>query len=112
MLVRKILLSAVLLSTVASVTFSAPSLAAKKWTVTQRQEALYAEINKALKANNLTLKEANDLKDEHAGIIDKEKKMKDKNGGKLSPEDENKIEKSLNTLSEHLQKKQLQKRVK
>jgi len=85
---------------------------AKKWTITQRQEALSSEINKGQKSGDLTLKEADGLRDEASGISEKIEKMKSNNGGKLSYADENKIEKALNKLSQRIQAKQLEKRVK
>jgi hypothetical protein len=85
---------------------------AKKWTITQRQEALSSEINKGQKSGDLTLKEADALRGEASGISEKIEKMKSNNGGKLSYADENKVEKSLNKLSQRIQKLQLEKRVK
>jgi GTP1/Obg family GTP-binding protein len=87
-------------------------LAVKKTiTVTERQEALFKEINADFKASQLTLEEKNDLIAQHQKIIDKENAMKAKNGGKLSYDDNNKLEKSLNDLSVKLQKKVLAKRI-
>jgi len=84
---------------------------AKKWTVTQRQQALSAEIDRALRGNQLTLKEADGLKRDIIKITNKEQKMRTKNGGKLSYEDDTELEKELNSVSVKLQKKQLEKRV-
>jgi hypothetical protein len=84
---------------------------AKKWTVTQRQQALSMEIDKAFRTNQLTLKEADGLKREVIKITNREQKMRSKNGGKLSYEDDNQLEKDLNDVSVKLHKKQLEKRV-
>jgi len=84
---------------------------AKRWTITQRQEALLKEIDSSFKANQLTAKEHDDLREEQQKIIAREKSMKEKNGGKISYEDNRKLEKDLNALSVKLQKKVLAKRV-
>jgi len=93
------------------ITASNSSFAARHWTITQRQQALLAEINTARKHNQLTLKETNSLIDEQKKIVDKEQSMKDKNGGKLSQKDMTSLERSLNDLSNKLHKKVLEKRV-
>jgi hypothetical protein len=90
--------------------FSASSLA-KHWTVTQRQDALLKEIDSSFKANQLTAKEHDDLRNEQQKIIVREKSMKEKNAGKISYEDNRRLEKDLNTLSLKLHKKVLAKRV-
>jgi hypothetical protein len=87
------------------------SFAKRHWTVTERQQALLAEINTAQKANQLTLKEADNLRDDQRKIVEKEQSMKDKNGGKLSVKDNTSLERSLNDLSNRLHKKVLDKRV-
>jgi hypothetical protein len=90
----------------------APGMAASKnWTVTERQEALSKDIDKAYKANQLTLKERDDLKSQHQKISDRMSSMQKKNGGKLSYDDNRKLEKDFNGLSVKLQKKILEKRV-
>lgn len=88
-----------------------PALAKKQWTITQRQVALTREVDAGLKANELTLKEANKLRDRLADVVARGEKMKAKNGGKLSYEDEGKLEKDLNGISDDIHKKKLQKRV-
>ena len=87
-----------------------PAEARKNWTITQRQEQLKKEVDGGLKANELTLKEANALKDRLSGITADETKMKSKNGGKLSYKDEGKLEKKLNGVSVDMQKEKLEKR--
>jgi len=84
---------------------------AKKYTITQRQDALLKEIESDYKANQLTLAERDSLIEERQKIVDKEKDMKAKNGNKLSYADDRKLEKDLNTLSLKIQKKVLNKRV-
>lgn len=84
---------------------------AKKMTVTQRQYILMGQVNRAEKAGELTMKEAGSLRDDLAGIRDRESRMKNNNGGKLSYADITKIEKDLNKLSNKLHKHELSKRV-
>ncbi len=89
-----------------------PAAQAKKWTITQRQDRLKKEIAGGLKSGDLTQKEASSLTDEETNIEAKEVKMKEKNGGKLSVPDQNKLEGMLNKLSLRIQKLKLSKRVK
>ena len=88
-----------------------PSANAKKWTIYERQVKLVKEIDAGKKSGDLTLEESTDLKAREGKISDKIEKMKNKNGGKLSYADENKIEKDLNHLSLLIQKHKLEKRV-
>lgn len=88
-----------------------PAVSAKKWTVTEREVALEQKIAKAEKANQLTSKEAEKLRKKLAAIRFKQAKMKAGNDGKLSYEDNEKLEKALNSLSLDIQKFQLEKRV-
>lgn len=81
-----------------------------KVTITDRLEILSKKIDKGQKANELTLKEADKLRTTISDIKEKIQKAKDKNGGKLSYEDENKIEKDLNKVSVKLTAKELDKR--
>ena len=81
------------------------------YTISQRHNALLAKINRFQKTGDLTLREANSLRDENADIYRREAKMKSKNGGKLSYKDINKIESDLNDLSNRIHKKSLNKRV-
>jgi hypothetical protein len=99
--------------TMLSLSWIMPSGAEAKhqWTITQREEALNKEVNAGQKANELTLKEANGIRDDLAGVTSDIAKAKAKNGGKLSYKDEGKIEKKLNSISVDIQKKKLQKRV-
>lgn len=83
----------------------------KKWTVTTRLEALNSDIEKGWKANQLTAKEAESLREEAGKIQGRIDEMKAKNDGKLGVKDENKLEKELNKLSEKIQKLELDKRV-
>jgi hypothetical protein len=100
-----------MLVTLLMLTSTDASFAKRHWTVTQRQQALLAEINTAQKSNQLTLKEADNLRDDQRKIVEKEQSMKDKNGGKLSVKDNTALERSLNDLSNRLHKKVLDKRV-
>lgn len=85
--------------------------AKKPVTVTEREERLKQEINQGQKSGDLTLKESEDLRNQEAKIEAKQLKMKAKNGGKLSYDNENTLEKDLNKLSLKIQKLKLAKRV-
>jgi hypothetical protein len=89
---------------------SPDALAKKHYTITSRITALEHRINAGQKANELTLKEANSLRDDISDVNGKIAKYKSKNGGKLSYKDENTVEKKLNDVSIALQKKELAKR--
>lgn len=82
-----------------------------KLTITQRQNILLKKINRAERANELTHKEAQGLRDKRLSIIAMEARMRNRNNGKLSYSDINKVEKELNSLSLKIQKKALAKRV-
>jgi len=82
-----------------------------KLTISQRQNILLKKINRAERANELTHKEAQGLRDKRSSIISMEARMRNKNNGKLSYADINKVEKALNGLSLKIQKKSLEKRV-
>ncbi|MBC7997028.1 MAG: hypothetical protein IAF58_03750 [Leptolyngbya sp.] len=82
-----------------------------KLTITQRHEILIAKINRMQKANELTVKEATNLRDDANDIWEKVSRMKSKNGGKLSYKNIDEIEKDLNRLSTSIHKKALEKRV-
>ncbi|CAN5416826.1 hypothetical protein BH11CYA1_BH11CYA1_38100 [soil metagenome] len=95
----------------AAITVSAPNAEAKpKVTITDRIDILSKKIDKGQKANELTLKEADKLRDDITKINDRIEKAKAKNAGKLSYEDETKIEKDLNKVSVKLTAKELDKR--
>lgn len=83
----------------------------RRYTISQRHTALLAKINRFEKSGELTLKEANSMRDENSHIADREAKMKSKNGGKLSYKNINTIEDELNDLSNRIHKKSLNKRV-
>lgn len=83
----------------------------EKYTISDREVALERKINSAFAANQLTVQEADDLRGKLKKIKDKEQKMKDENGGRLTYPNSTTLEKSLNSISEKLQKKQLEKRV-
>lgn len=88
-----------------------PVVQAKKYTISDREVSLEKKVDAAYKANQLTLKEADNLKSKLSDVKDEEVKMKQKNGGKLSYENLTKLEKDLNKISEKLQHKMLEKRV-
>jgi hypothetical protein len=109
---RAVVLSWVALGTVAFMSASgAQPASAKKWTISQRQVALRKEVDSGLKANELTLKEAQGLRDRLDSVTDDETKMKAKNAGQLSYKDQGKLEKKLNSISLDMQKDKLNKRV-
>jgi hypothetical protein len=85
--------------------------AAKKYTITERIDALSARVNAGQKSGELTLKEADDLRNKIANVNSEIDKYKSKNGGKLSYANENVVEKDLNKVSLKLTKKELSKRV-
>jgi hypothetical protein len=109
---RAVVLSSVALATIVftSASSAQPALA-KKWTISQRQLALRKEVDSGLKANELTLKEAQGLRDRLDAISNDETKMKAKNAGQLSYKDQGKLEKKLNSISVDIQKDKLAKRV-
>jgi hypothetical protein len=98
-------------------TVSAPADARKKahsnepYSIADREAMLDRKIDTAYNDNQLTLQEADDLRSKMKKTRDKEQKMKDKNGGKLSYSDNTSLEKSLNDVSNKLHKKMLDKRV-
>ena len=109
---RDIAISLVAISLVSFNVFAqvSPAEARHNWTITQRQVQLRREVNGGQKANELTLKEANGLRDRLDSITTDSKKMKAKNAGKLSYKDEGKLEKRLNSISVDMQKEKLEKR--
>ncbi|MBX9570006.1 MAG: hypothetical protein K2X77_13995 [Candidatus Obscuribacterales bacterium] len=72
---------------------------AKKWTVTQRVEKLSAEIDEGRKANELTVKQVDQLKGMISSIKEKMAKMKEKNGDKLSVPDTKKLHDDMTEIS-------------
>jgi hypothetical protein len=111
MKLRVIALAAGCLVSMTTLASNFPAEAAKHYTITQRQEMLNKEVSAGLKANELTLKEANKLKDRLTDVRNRIEKMKAKNAGKLSYKDEGKVEKDLNAISVDMQKEKLAKRV-
>lgn len=88
-----------------------PAVGGEPYSIADREVVLDKKINEAYSANQLTLQEADDLRGKMKKIKDKEQKMKDQNGGKLSYSDNTSLEKSLNDVSNKLHKKMLDKRV-
>jgi TolA-binding protein len=94
-----------------SITLTLPAGAVKHYTITQRQEMLNKEVTAGQKANELTSKEADKLRDRLSDVTNRIEKMKANNAGKLSYKDEGKVEKDLNAISVDMQKQKLAKRV-
>jgi len=88
-----------------------PAVVAKKLTIYDRQVALKVQVDKKQKENELTLKEADKLREKLEDINAKKEKMISKNGGQLAYKDEAKLEKMLNSVSVDITKKSLAKRV-
>ncbi len=84
---------------------------ARRYTISQRHTALLAKINRFQRSGELTLKEANSLREENSDIYRREARMKSKNGGNLSYKDMARIENDLNDLSNKIHRKSLNKRV-
>ncbi len=82
-----------------------------KYTISQRQNILLKKINRAERSGDLTHKEAVGLRNKRADIIAMEARMRNRNNGRLSYADINKVENELNKLSLRIQKKALAKRV-
>lgn len=72
---------------------------AKRWTVTQRIEKLSAEIDEGRKANELTAKQVETLKNEIAKLKERIEKMQAKNEGKLSLPDQRTLHDAMTELS-------------
>ncbi|MBS1992396.1 MAG: hypothetical protein JSS83_17855 [Cyanobacteria bacterium SZAS LIN-3] len=88
----------------------AEARARQKYTITTRINALSAKVARGQRSGELTLKEADSLRDDLNHINDKIDRYKSKNGGKLSYANQNTIEKDLNKVSLRVQKKELSKR--
>ena len=101
---RIIVLTALSLAALNVFHVDSASAKSKKYTITQRQEALNAKVTKGEKNNELTKKEADKFRDRLSDVTDHIAKAKEKNGGKLSYKDEGKIEKSLNGISVDVEK--------
>lgn len=80
---------------------------AKKWTVTQRVEKLSAEIDQGRKANELTVKQVEQLKGMCSDITERMAKMKEKNGNKLSVPDTKKLHDDMTDISVKMLKMRL-----
>ncbi|MBX9771958.1 MAG: hypothetical protein K2X29_11330 [Candidatus Obscuribacterales bacterium] len=88
-----------------------PVSAAEKLSITDRQQILFAKTVKAWKKKHLTMEEYRDLQDDFTSLEERIEKMKAKNGGSLSYDNIESIERDLNDISVQLHKKQLAKRV-
>jgi len=106
---RKLMTLAVVAGFVCTGVFQ--SADAKRWTVYERQCALNKRVDKAERAKELTFKEAVGLRDTLADIEEDKQKAMNKNNGKLSYSDEDKLEKRLNKVSADIHKRKLSKRI-
>jgi hypothetical protein len=105
------LVSALLVLAVLQIAPQTSEAKARRYTVTQRHQILGAKINRMEKAGELTLREARDLRDDNQDVWQKVSRMKARNGGKLSYKNIAEVEKDLNSISNKIHKKALQKRV-
>ncbi|MBA3992012.1 MAG: hypothetical protein C0469_00700 [Cyanobacteria bacterium DS2.3.42] len=105
------LVSALLVLAVLQIAPQTSEAKARRYTVTQRHQILAAKINRMEKAGELTLREARDLRDDNQDVWQKVNRMKARNGGKLSYKNIAEVEKDLNSISNKIHKKALQKRV-
>lgn len=87
------------------------SASAEKFSITDRQQILSAKAERALQNRHLTLEEFNDIQEDLAKLEGRIEKMKAENGGSLSYENMESLERDLNHISVQLHKKQLAKRV-
>ena len=89
------------------------ALAAKTWTVETRQGQLMKDINVAQTTNQLTPKEAKKLRAQLADVVRHKKKLKaEAVNGKLTKDDDLKLEADLNAVSYKIKELQLAKRTK
>jgi len=88
----------------------AARVAKKAVTITDRIQELSKKIDAGQKANELTLSEADDLRNKITKVNEKIDKAQSKNGGKLSYKDQNSVEKDLNKVSVKMLQEQLSKR--
>jgi hypothetical protein len=79
--------------------FTSPAAFAKRWTVTERLQKLSQEIDAGRKANELTVKQQDNLKKMVGDINAKIDKMQAKNGGKLSVPDTKKLHDDMTDIS-------------
>jgi len=103
-----------ILSLVAAVCLAAlgPGLPAtsKKLPPDEGQAKLMQEVNAGQKSNQLTVKEANKLRQDLAHVARKKAKMIAKNGGKLNIADTTKLKTDINDINDNLQRLELEKR--
>ncbi len=103
--------SALLVLAVLQIAPQSSEAKARRYTITQRHQILSAKINRMEKAGELTMREARDLRDDNQDVWEKVRRMKNRNGGKLSYKNIAEIEKNLNSISNKIHKKSLAKRV-
>lgn len=80
---------------------------AKKWTVTERIQKLSKDIDEGRKANELTAKQVESLKNDLVDLQAKMDKMKAKNDGKLSIPDTKKLHDDMTALSVKIYKQRM-----
>lgn len=107
----KVIVVVSLVGAVVANSLSTPTLAKRPLSISQRQVILMKRINRAERTNELTFKEANRLRDDLQSLIDREERMKEKNGGRLTWDNIGTVEKDLNKISVKIQKWQLEKRI-
>ncbi len=105
------LVSALLVLAVLQIAPQTSEAKARRYTITQRHQILASKINRMEKAGELTLREARDLRDDNQDVWQKVSRMKARNGGKLSYKNIAEVEKDLNSISNKIHRKALQKRV-
>lgn len=96
---------------IASCQFDPADARSKKWTISDRQDALGWQVDAGFRSKELTLKECDRFHSRLQKLNERIEDMKFKNGGKLSYADQGKCEKVLNNISIDLKKAQLLKRV-
>lgn len=82
---------------------------AKTWTVEQRQTKLMQDVNAGQKSGALTVKQSRKLRKNLANVARKKAKMKLKNEGKVSIEDNAKLQSRIDEASSKIKTEQLKK---
>lgn len=82
---------------------------AKTWTVEQRQTKLMQDVNAGQKSGALTVKQSRKLRKNLANVARKKAKMKLKNEGKVSTEDNAKLQSRIDEASSKIKTEKLKK---
>ncbi len=93
----------------AMVTLTILPVYAKTWTVEQRQTKLMQDVNAGQKSGALTVKQSRKLRKNLANVARKKAKMKLKNEGKVSIEDNAKLQSRIDEASSKIKTEQLKK---